>query len=42
MQKNVNVINVKKYVRKVNTYMKNYRVNKKYRNVNKETNKRNK
>ena len=41
MQKKVNVKNVKEYVKKVNVYIKNYKVT--YdRNVNKETNERNK
>ena len=37
MQKNVNVKNVKKDVKKVNIYIKNYKVTSN-RNVNKETN----
>ena len=40
-QKNVNVKNVKEYVRKVNTYIKDYKVTSN-RNVHKKTNKRNK
>ena len=41
MQKNINVKNVKEYVKKVNIYMKNFKVTSN-RNVNKETNKQNK
>ena len=40
-QKNVNVKNVKEYVRKVNIYIKDYKVTSN-RNVHKKTNKRNK
>ena len=38
MQENVNVKNVKEYVRKVNIYIKNYKVTSN-RNVHKKTNK---
>ena len=41
MQKNINAKNVKEYVKKVNIYMKNFKVTSN-RNVNKETNKQNK
>ena len=41
MQKNINVKYVKEYVKKVNIYMKNFKVTSN-RNVNKETNKQNK
>ena len=38
MQKNINVKNVKEYVKKVNIYTKNHKVTSN-RNVNKDTNK---
>ena len=41
MQKNINMKNVKECVKKVNIYMKNYKVTSN-RNVDKETNKQNK
>ena len=41
MQKNIKVKHVKEYVKKVNVYIKNYKVTSN-RNVNKETNKQNK
>ena len=41
IKKNINVKNVKGYVKKVNVYMRNYKVQSN-RNVNKETNKQNK
>ena len=40
-KKNINVRNVKEYIKKVNIYMKNYKVTS-TRNVNKEINKQNK
>ena len=41
MQKNINVQNVEEYVKKVNIYIKNYKITSN-RNLNKETNKPNK
>ena len=41
IQKNINVKNVKEYAKKVNVYMRNYKVQFN-RNVSKETNKQNK
>ena len=41
MQKNIKVKHVKEYVKKVNVYIKNYKVTSN-RNVNKETNKQDK
>ena len=38
MQKNINVQNVEEYVKKVNIYIKNYKITSN-RNLNKETNK---